>query len=146
MRPHKARNQTKDSTNEWKEVGSQVTILKSTIMAAICPKPMVNGHAQTIASDIEEPHPAGELLFFSSPGALEQTIDDFIENYNYFRCHEGIGNAAPADSFFGRAPAILVERSRIKEQNIQSVVCSKRAGRHCLYQPERDPSHRHGIR
>ena len=53
------------------------------------------------------------------PGALETAIGEFVEHYNHRRCHESLGNVTPADAYFGRAPAILSERQRIKHDTIR---------------------------
>ncbi|WP_026380428.1 integrase core domain-containing protein, partial [Afifella pfennigii] len=53
------------------------------------------------------------------PGALEAAIGDFIDHYNHRRVHESLGNVTPADAYFGRAPAILEERRRIKDETIR---------------------------
>jgi len=53
------------------------------------------------------------------PGALEAAVSDFVEHYNHRRCHESLGNVTPADTYFGRADAILRERRRIKEQTLR---------------------------
>ena len=52
------------------------------------------------------------------PGDLEAQIKAFVADYNYRRYHESIANLTPADVYFGRAPAILAERERIKRQTI----------------------------
>ncbi len=53
------------------------------------------------------------------PGALEAAIETFVDHYNHCRVHESLGNVTPADAYFGRAPAILKERRRIKEETIR---------------------------
>lgn len=53
------------------------------------------------------------------PGALEEAIDAFVQHYNRGRVHESLGNVTPADAYFGRAPAILTARRRIKEETIR---------------------------
>ena len=53
------------------------------------------------------------------PGDLEGQIDAFVEHYNHRRYHEGIDNVTPADAHFGRRPAILAERARIKRDTIR---------------------------
>jgi putative transposase len=52
------------------------------------------------------------------PGDLEAQLAAFVDDYNHRRYHESIGNLAPADVYFGRAPTILAERERIKRQTI----------------------------
>jgi transposase InsO family protein len=53
------------------------------------------------------------------PGDLERQVAAFVEHYNQARYHESLGNLTPADVYFGRGPAILTERERIKRQTIQ---------------------------
>jgi len=52
------------------------------------------------------------------PGDLEAQISAFVEHYNHRRYHESLGNLTPADVYFGRGEAILMERERIKRQTI----------------------------
>ena len=52
------------------------------------------------------------------PGDLEAQIEAFVADYNHRRFHESIDNLTPADVYFGRGPAILAERERIKRQTI----------------------------
>ena len=66
---------------------------------------------RTLAPDLEEPHPARQLL---SARRFEQQIDAFVEHYNNARYHECIENLTPADVYFGRAEQIIAERKRIK--------------------------------
>ena len=47
-------------------------------------------------------------------GELEAAINAFVEHYNHRRNHESLGNLTPADVYFGRGPAILTEREKIK--------------------------------
>jgi putative transposase len=54
------------------------------------------------------------------PGDLERQIEAFIEHYNHQRFHESLKNVTPADAYFGRAPAIIEKRERIKRQTIQN--------------------------
>jgi putative transposase len=46
------------------------------------------------------------------------TVKAFITDYNHRRYHESIDNLTPADVYFGRGPAILAERKRIKRQTV----------------------------
>ena len=52
-------------------------------------------------------------------GDLEPQIEAFIEHYNHHRYHESLSNVTPADAYFRRAKAILVERARIKRITIE---------------------------
>jgi putative transposase len=52
------------------------------------------------------------------PGDLETQIAAFIEHYNHRRYHESLDNLTPADVYFGRGLAILLERARIKRNTI----------------------------
>jgi len=52
------------------------------------------------------------------PGDLEQRIAAFVTHYNHDRYHESLDNLTPADVYFGRGPAILEERNRIKRHTI----------------------------
>jgi transposase InsO family protein len=53
------------------------------------------------------------------PGELEARIEAFVEHYNHRRAHESLGNLTPADVYFGRGQAILLERERIKRNTIR---------------------------
>ena len=53
------------------------------------------------------------------PGDLEAQIEAFVEHYNNQRYHEALGNVTPAGAYFGRAPAIIKQRERIKRQTIE---------------------------
>ena len=49
---------------------------------------------------------------------LEAAIGKAIEHYNHRRPHESLKNVTPADVYFGRAPATLKRREKIKLQTI----------------------------
>jgi putative transposase len=53
------------------------------------------------------------------PGELEAQVAAFVAHYNHQRYHESLHNLTPADVYFGRGQAILLERERIKRQTIQ---------------------------
>ena len=42
----------------------------------------------------------------------------FVEYDNQARAHESLSNLTPADVYFGRGEAILLERERIKRQTL----------------------------
>lgn len=58
------------------------------------------------------------LLVWTSPEELRTAIAEFIEFYNQRRYHEGIGNVAPADVYYGRREEILKRREEQKQQTL----------------------------
>ncbi len=59
------------------------------------------------------------LEHYFLPGDLEAQIGAFVAYYNEQRYHESLGNLTPADVYFGRGEAILLERERIKHQTLE---------------------------
>lgn len=59
------------------------------------------------------------LEYHDLPGTLEAAIGAFVDHYNHGRGHESPLVVKPADAYFGRAPTILDERQRIKEETIR---------------------------
>lgn len=59
------------------------------------------------------------LLMYSSPEELRRAIAEFIEFYNYRRYHEGVGNVAPADVYYGRRDEILKRREEQKRVTLE---------------------------
>jgi putative transposase len=55
----------------------------------------------------------------TSDSRLEAPIDDFVGNYNHCRYHESLGNLTPSDVYFGRSPAILLQRERTKRKTFE---------------------------
>ena len=53
------------------------------------------------------------LEHYYLPGDLEPQVAAFVAHYNH-RYHESLDNLNPADVYFGRAKAVLLERERIK--------------------------------
>ena len=60
------------------------------------------------------------MLVYSSLEELKRAMAEFIEYYNQQRYHEGIGNVAPADVYYGRREKILRRREEQKELTIQA--------------------------
>ena len=58
------------------------------------------------------------LEHYYLPGDLEAQVGAFVEHYNHARAHESLSNLTPADVYFGRGGAILLERERIKQQTL----------------------------
>ena len=58
------------------------------------------------------------LEHYYLPGDLEPQVAAFVAHYNHARYHESLDNLTPADVYFGRAEAVLLERKRIKRQTI----------------------------
>jgi transposase InsO family protein len=59
------------------------------------------------------------LEHYYLPGELERAVADFVDYYNHHRYHESLDNLTPADVYFGRGQAILLERERIKRKTIE---------------------------
>ena len=55
---------------------------------------------------------------FFFPEELIKAIDAFVNQYNHYRYHESLSNLTPADVYYGKAPKILQERRKIKEETI----------------------------
>ena len=53
------------------------------------------------------------------PGDLEAQINAFVDHYNHHRYHENLGNLTPADVYYGRGQAILMERQKIKRRTFE---------------------------
>ena len=53
------------------------------------------------------------------PGDLEAQIGSFVEHNNHHRYHESPANLTPADVYFGRGQAILLQRERINRDTIR---------------------------
>ena len=58
------------------------------------------------------------LEHYYLPSELEAQVGAFVEHYNQARAHESLNNLTPADVYFGRGEAILLERERIKRQTL----------------------------
>ena len=58
------------------------------------------------------------LEHYYLPRDLERQVAAFVAHYNHARYHESLDNLTPADVYFGRAEAVLLERERIKRQTI----------------------------
>ena len=59
------------------------------------------------------------LLVYPSPEQLRRAIAEFIGFYNHRRYHEGIGNVAPADVYYGRRDGILQRREEQKRVTLE---------------------------
>jgi putative transposase len=59
------------------------------------------------------------LLVYSSPEELRRAIAEFIEFYNLRQYHQGIGNVAPADVYYGRRDGILKRREELKRLTLE---------------------------
>jgi putative transposase len=67
------------------------------------------------------------LEHYYLPGELEAQVAGFVDHYNHHRVHESLDNLTPADVYFGRGEAILLDRRRIKRQTIRQ----RRSLHHC---------------
>jgi putative transposase len=50
---------------------------------------------------------------------MRAAMTEFIEFYNLRRYHEGIGNVAPADVYYGRRDGILKRREKQKRVTLE---------------------------
>jgi putative transposase len=66
------------------------------------------------------------------PGDLERQLAAFVAHYNHARYHESLDNLTPADVYFGRAEAVLLERERSNARQSQTVACSTNCTPHNL--------------
>jgi putative transposase len=55
---------------------------------------------------------------WTSSQELRQAIAEYIEFYNHRRYHEGIGNVAPAEVYYGRREKILKRREEQERQTL----------------------------
>ncbi len=99
--------------------GELAEYIEAQKMSHVCGAPM---HPQT-QGKIERWHQTlkNRILLenYFLPGDLEIQIEAFVEHYNHQRYHESLSNVTPADAYFGRAPAIIKQRERIKQQTIE---------------------------
>ncbi|MBP2276038.1 hypothetical protein H4W01_001419 [Sphingomonas sp. PL20] len=73
------------------------------------------------------------------PGDLEARIEAFIEHYNHQRYHESLTNVTPADAYFGRAPAIIKQRERIKRRTNRASALATPKARCIILNSRRGP-------
>ena len=78
--------------------------------------PQTNGkierYHRTIKGEIK-------LVPYEMPGELKEAIKAFIDYYNYWRYHEGLGNVTPYDVYTGRDLEILQRRKEAKSRTLQ---------------------------
>jgi Integrase core domain len=60
------------------------------------------------------------VLVYPSPEALQRAIAEFLEYYNQRGYHDGIGNVAPADVYYGRREEILRRREEQKQRTLEA--------------------------
>ena len=81
------------------------------------------------SAGIRRSRTASCLSTTTPPGDLERQVAAFVAHYNHARYHESLDNLTPADVYFGRAEAVLLERERIGARQSQTVACSTPACR-----------------
>ena len=74
------------------------------------------GQDRALASDAQNRIPASSTT--TCPAISNARSPAFVAHYNHARYHESLDNLTPADVYFGRAEAVLLERERIKRQTI----------------------------
>ena len=77
--------------------------------------PQTNGKIERYHRSIK-----GELslLPYEMPSQLEGAIRAFIEYYNYWRYHEGLGNVTPYDVYIGKHLEIIQRRKEAKSRTL----------------------------
>jgi transposase InsO family protein len=79
--------------------------------------PQTNGkierYHRTIKGEIK-------LVPYEMPGELREAIEAFIEYYNYYRYHEGLGNVTPYDVYTGRHLEVIQRRKEAKSRTLQT--------------------------
>lgn len=58
------------------------------------------------------------LLPYEMPSQLEEAIRAFVEYYNYWRYHEGLGDVAPYDVYTGKHLEIIRRRKEAKNRTL----------------------------
>jgi transposase InsO family protein len=69
------------------------------------------------------------LMHYEMPSELEEAIKAFIEYYNYWRYHEGLGDVTPYDVYTGRHFEIIQRRKEAKSKTLQARKDYNRAAR-----------------
>ena len=78
--------------------------------------PQTQGKIERWHPDAQEPHLCSSTT--TCPAISNARSPHFVAHYNHARYHESLDNLTPADVYFGRAEAVLLERERIKRQTI----------------------------
>ncbi len=60
------------------------------------------------------------LVLYETPRELEEAIRRFVEYYNYWRYHEGLGNITSYDMYTGRHLEIIQRRKEVKNRTLQA--------------------------
>ena len=79
--------------------------------------PQTNGkierYHRTIKGEIKQ-------VPYEMPGDLRESIDAFIEYYNHWRYHEGLGNVTPYDVYIGRHLEVIQRRREVKNKTLET--------------------------
>jgi putative transposase len=59
------------------------------------------------------------LVPYEMPSELKEAIRAFVEYYNYWRYHEGLGNVTPYDMYTGKHLEIIQRRKEAKNRTLQ---------------------------
>lgn len=78
--------------------------------------PQTNGKIERYHRSIK-----GELNLvpYEMPSKLREAIAAFVDYYNYWRYHEGLGDVTPYDVYVGRHVEILQKRKEVKSRTLQ---------------------------
>ena len=78
--------------------------------------PQTNGKIERYHRSIK-----GELSLvpYEMPSELRESIQAFVDYYNFRRYHEGLGNVTPYDVYTGRRTKIIQRRKEAKNKTLQ---------------------------
>jgi transposase InsO family protein len=78
--------------------------------------PQTNGKIERYHRSIKDEL---SLVPYEMPSELEKAIRAFIEYYDYWRYHEGLGNVTPYDVYTGKHLEIIQRRKEVKRRTSQ---------------------------
>jgi putative transposase len=91
--------------------------------------PQTNGKIERLNRTVKDQL---TLIVHASPEAFDRALEAFLQWYRYEHYHEGIGNLHPADVYYGRADAILMQRKALQK-------ATKKARKQANLKPKSNP-------
>ena len=78
--------------------------------------PQTNGKLERYHRTLKE---QVKLVVHETPSVLEKAVAAFVDYYNHRCYHEGIGNVAPVDVYYGRREEIVQRRKEVSRRTLQ---------------------------